>query len=241
MATDYHRQAVDYALRAITGTDALAFREVAGRIEAWRAGRSTQNLTALDFGCGAGRSTRFLRDLGFEAVGIDRSVAMLEEARRGDASGRYLEVGEGGTVPLESQSIDLLLSTWVVVELDSRTALNTYLTEVARVLAPDGVAFVVANTAEFYRHRWVSCDVDFPENQGPLVSGQLVKARLLPEGVVVADTFWSDEAYRSSLVAAGLRVRDVAFPLAPREEPGWCDETSIAPWVVYDLDRYPAS
>jgi len=26
---------------------------------------------AVDFGCGAGRSTRFLRTLGFDAVGVD--------------------------------------------------------------------------------------------------------------------------------------------------------------------------
>ena len=237
MATDYRRQAVDYALRAIAGSDALAFREVAGRIEAWRAERPLQNLTALDFGCGAGRSTRFLRDLGFDVVGVDRSPSMLQEARRLEPSGRYLELGPRGEVPLVSASIDVVLSTWVVLELDTRADLDAYLAEVARLLSPEGVALVVANTPEFYAHRWQTCEADFPENRGPLRSGQRVKARLLPEGVIVEDTFWSDEEYRSAFAAADLRVLAAARPLAPRSEAGWRDETRVAPWVVYQLEH----
>ncbi len=34
---------------------------------------------ALDFGCGAGRSTRFLRGLGFQTVGVDIAAPMLEQ------------------------------------------------------------------------------------------------------------------------------------------------------------------
>ena len=36
---------------------------------------------ALDFGCGTGRSTRFLRDLSFHVLGVDIAAEMLERAR----------------------------------------------------------------------------------------------------------------------------------------------------------------
>lgn len=49
---------------------------------------------ALDFGCGAGRSTRFLKRLGFDAIGIDVSSQMIELARGADPDGRYQLVGD---------------------------------------------------------------------------------------------------------------------------------------------------
>ncbi len=36
----------------------------------------------LDFGCGTGRSTRFLKQLGFVVTGIDISADMLEVAKK---------------------------------------------------------------------------------------------------------------------------------------------------------------
>ena len=44
---------------------------------------------ALDFGCGAGRSTRFLNRYGFATVGVDISPEMVKQARRLDPHGDY--------------------------------------------------------------------------------------------------------------------------------------------------------
>ena len=44
---------------------------------------------ALDFGCGTGRSTGFLRRLGFEVVGVDISAEMIAQARAIDSEGDY--------------------------------------------------------------------------------------------------------------------------------------------------------
>ena len=43
---------------------------------------------ALDFGCGTGRSTRFLKRLGFNAIGIDISSSMIELAGEERSNGR---------------------------------------------------------------------------------------------------------------------------------------------------------
>lgn len=50
--------------------------------------------TALDFGCGTGRSTRFLGRLGFDVTGVDIAAPMLAQARKLDPEGEYL-VSEG--------------------------------------------------------------------------------------------------------------------------------------------------
>jgi 2-polyprenyl-3-methyl-5-hydroxy-6-metoxy-1,4-benzoquinol methylase len=47
---------------------------------------------AVDFGCGgAGRSTRFLKGLGYEVVGIDVAEEMVEQARQRDPGGDILD------------------------------------------------------------------------------------------------------------------------------------------------------
>lgn len=214
------------------GTDALAFRQIADRVaELGLRG------AALDIGCGAGRSTRFLRHLGFQAVGVDVSEAMVFEARRRDPAGDFRVCPARLPLPFEDAWFDLVLSTWVVLEIDSRKDLERFMREIARVLRIGGVGFVVANTIEFYFGDWVSCEVAFPENRNPLRSGQLVKARLMPEGVVVTDTFWSDSDYIAAIEGAGLRIAHTWHPLAPATENCWLDETKTAPWVVYEVNR----
>ena len=233
MATSNDKySAARYALREMSGTDGIAFHRLAERF-------AELNLSgkALDFGCGAGRSTRFLRDLGFQATGVDINHAMINAARERDPDGAYHLYYANESLPFADASFDILLSTWVVLELRSRADLQGYLSETARILRPRGKGFIVTNTPEFYQGRWVTCEVDFPENKGQLQSGQIVKARLLPEGVVVTDVFRSNAEYREALAEAGLDLVRAWYPKAPAEETGWLDETEVAPWVMYEVER----
>ena len=232
ITSNYQDAATSYAMRGITGTDAIAFRALAERITSLKLSG-----VALDLGCGAGRSTRFLKALGLQPVGLEVSEAMVTEARRLDPTGEYFTYRAHKALPFAHASFDVLLSTWVVLEIGSRSNLDTFFSQAARVLRHGGKGFIVTNTAAFYHHKWVSCDVDFPENQGPLQSGQRVKARLMPENVVVTDTFWSDEVYREALGHGGLTVIHAWHPLAPASETAWLDETRIAPWVIYEVDK----
>ena len=227
---DYRDSASNYALRAIAGTDALAFRAVAERIVALELSGS-----ALDLGCGTGRSTRFLKDLGLSAGGVDISEAMVAEARRLDPDGQYLTYAPNAPLPFEDKAFGVLLSSWAIVEISAIDALQRFVNEAARVLRKGGTGFIVANTPAFYAGRWVTCEVDFPENAAPLQSGQCVKARLVPENVVVTDTYWSDGDYRTAFAQSGLAVAHAWTPVAAPDEAGWHDETRTAPFVVYEL------
>ncbi|MGF1471657.1 MAG: class I SAM-dependent methyltransferase [Rubrobacteraceae bacterium] len=229
---DYRRSATSYALRGISGTDAVAFRALSERFS-----DSKLSGRALDLGCGSGRSTRFLKALNFETVGVDVSEAMVIEARKHDPGGEYHVYPAQGQIPFGDSYFDVILSTWVLLELSSKASLGGLLGEAARVLATGGRGFFVTNTADFYRHRWVSCEVDFPENEAPLHSGQTVKARLVPEGVMVTDVFWSDDDYREVLAAAKLRVAHAWHPKAPASDARWLDETRVAPYVIYEVEK----
>lgn len=230
MSTEYREHAARYALRPVTGTDSLAFHILEERIQALGLSGA-----ALDVGCGAGRSTRFLQSLGFQTRGLDVNASMLNAARELDSGGKYHLYDRDAPFPFETRTFDVVLSTWTVLEISSPEALKHFMSESARVLRTEGVGFIVTNTPEFYVHRWVSCDVDFPENIPPLRSGQRVTARLVPEGVVVEDTFWSDADYRQAIEGAGLDILEAHLPVASRSEDGWLDETEVAPYVVYEL------
>src|SRR5262245_40604794 len=87
---DDQTRANAYAKLEFPGTYYLAFRDLPAIINEHVQGRN-----ALDFGCGAGRSTRFLRDLGFEVVGVDISEHMLARARERDPQGDYRLMPDG--------------------------------------------------------------------------------------------------------------------------------------------------
>jgi len=71
-----------YGQLEFPGTYYLAFRDLPELIARHVVGRR-----GLDFGCGAGRSTRFLKRLGFDVLGVDISASMIEQAQSVDPSG----------------------------------------------------------------------------------------------------------------------------------------------------------
>jgi len=227
---DYHELASDFAHREIAGSDAIAFQVVANRVATLR-----PTGMALDLGCGTGRSTRFLKELGLQAVGLDLSEVMVCQARRLDPQGRYLTYESNAPLPFKDGSFEVLLASWVTVEIAELSHLQSLMFETARVLGSNGMGFIIANTADFYAGQWVSGDVDFPENKPTLQSGQRVKTRLLPEEIVVTDIYWSDEDYRYVFSEASLHVSYTWKPTAPQHESGWLDETRKAPFVIYEV------
>ena len=96
-----------YAQLEFAGTYCLAFRDLPGLFEA-----HVQGTRALDFGCGAGRSTRFLKRLGFQTVGVDISPAMLELARSVDPDGDYRLITDDNTLAGLPGPFDLILAAY---------------------------------------------------------------------------------------------------------------------------------
>lgn len=63
----------------------------------------------LDFGCGTGRMVRFFANHKCSVVGMDITPAMLEAAQKyGVPDGSFLSHFDGQTIPLASQSLDLV-------------------------------------------------------------------------------------------------------------------------------------
>ena len=104
---DDKQRAEAYATLDFPGTYYLAYRDLPAIIAEHVIGKE-----ALDFGCGAGCSTRFLKKLGFNAVGIDISSSMTQSAKNSDPKGTYLLVNDGDFSAFEANRFDLIFSSF---------------------------------------------------------------------------------------------------------------------------------
>jgi SAM-dependent methyltransferase len=88
----------------------------------------------LDVGCGEGRVTRDLQELGHGTVGLDASETMIGAAREADPSGEYL-VANAAELPFPDGHADLVVAFMLLMDVDDMAAA---VREVARVLEPSG-------------------------------------------------------------------------------------------------------
>jgi SAM-dependent methyltransferase len=230
---DDEERARAYAALGFPGTYYLAFRDLPALFE-----RHVVGTRALDFGCGTGRSTRYLRDLGFDAVGVDISRPMLEKAREIDPEGDYRLVAEGDLGELEDASFDLALSAFTFDNMPTNGGRQSALLALRQLLAPGGRIVNVVSSPDIYVNEWVSFSTrDYPRNRRAR-SGDEVHIVMLdvPDRRPVVDFMCTDEDYRVLYDAAGLSVIGILRPLATGSEPvEWVSETEIAPWVIYVL------
>src|SRR5262252_9575614 len=148
---DDELRARSYAELGFPGTYGLAFRDLPALFARQVTGRR-----ALDFGCGTGRSTRFLRDLGFQAIGVDVSPPMLERARRLDPGGDYREVPADGPATLAPGSFDLILSAFTFDNMGAIDRKRRALESLRRVLADGGGLINVVSSPDIYLNEWSS-------------------------------------------------------------------------------------
>lgn len=230
---DDARRADAYATLEFPGTYWLAFRDLPAIITRYVTGS-----VALDFGCGAGRSTRFLKRLGLDATGVDVSASMIEHARTADPAGSYRRIGDGDFSGLEAESLDLVFSAFAFDNIADAARRAELLGGLRRLLKRAGRVILLDSTAEIYTHEWVSFSTSaFPENRVAR-SGDTV--RIVMTDVVdqrpVVDYIWFHEDYLRLFDAAKLRLIAQHRPLGTEGEPRrWKSELSVAPWVVYVL------
>ncbi len=197
--------------------------------------RGTQ---AIDFGCGTGRSTRFLRRHGFQAVGVDIAEEMLRKAREIDPGGDYRRIDDGSFSQFPPAACDLVLSAFTFDNVATREKKVALFRGLANLLNQEGRIVSVVSAPEIYINEWASFSTkDFPENRSAC-SGDVVRIIVTDHGDrrPVEDILWTHEAYQDVYDRAGLEIVRVYKPLATGDEPyQWVNETKIAPWVIYVL------
>lgn len=235
---DDRTRADAYADLAFPNTYFLAYRDLPAILRA-----HIQGTKALDFGCGAGRSTRFLRGLGFEVVGVDISEPMLGQARERDPEGDYRLIADDTLSGLADNSYDVVLSAFTFDNVPSPEKKVALLRSLRRLLKAGGRIVNLVSSPEIYVHEWASFSTrDFPENRTAR-SGDTVRIVMLDveDRRPVEDILWTDRDYRETYDRADLTPIQAYRPLGRTSEPyPWVSETTIAPWVIYVLGEAPS-
>ena len=224
-----------YAKLEFPGTYYLAYRDLPTII-----GEHVGGSKALDFGCGAGRSTRFLRDLGFDVVGVDISEHMLARAHERDPRGDYRLVSDGDLGTLAADAYDLVLSVFTFDNIPTMEKKITLFQDLKRLLRTGGRIVNLVSSPEIYVNEWASFSTrDFPENRVAQCGDKVHTVMLdVEDRRPVEDILWTHEGYQNVYQRAGLISIKTYRPLASGTEPfSWVSETKTAPWVIYVLGK----
>lgn len=119
-------------------------------------GRPGRMDSALDFGCGVGRTARALASRFAQVVGVDIAPTMVEQGRELNADVPNLEllVNAGGDLDvLGDRRFDLVFTRVVLQHQPSREAAREYIETFLKLVNPDGVIAFQLPTYIPPRHR----------------------------------------------------------------------------------------
>lgn len=161
----------------------------------------------LDAGCGTGKFLPIIENVAYKYIGIDLSNEQLKKAK--DKSGRNsLFINSSlEKIELDSNSVDLIISTWVLGTITDIEERNRCLDELKRILKPNGKIILVENdeNSEFEKIRNRTSDSRTKDyNNWILSNGFIVDKRL--------ETYFNfesiDEAKRCFEVIYGKTISD---------------------------------
>lgn len=226
---DYEKFANAYAQLEIKDTFYLAYRDIPELIK-----KHVKGKKALDFGCGGGRSTRFLKKLGLDTTGVDNSQDMINEAQQKDFDGTY-EIIEDNKLTFDDSTFDFIFSSIVFMEISSKEEMTQILKEMNRVLKENGIIIIITDAENMYEVDWAS--FVYPD-RSKLESGQKVKVVIQGTGIELFDYYWEDKDYREAFANSKLNVVETHKPLAKGDEPfKWVSEIRFPHWMIYVLKK----
>ncbi len=157
--------------------------------------------TILELAPGHGRWTQFLLDHCDRLTGIDISASAVEVCRQrfaGNPKATFVTNDGSNLDAVTDGSVDLAFSFDSLVHVEA-DVLGAYLTELARKLAPNGVAWLHHSNLGAYRTQFKVFERVPPPFRKPLVAGHVIDQRHLRAFSVTAEWF------RSACISVGLR------------------------------------
>lgn len=188
---------------------------------------------ALDYGCGPGGSSAFLKELGFLVDGVDISESMVNLARQAMPENNFSVLQED-KILAEDEHYDLVFCSWVLQEISPKNKLAAVLSEISRVLKKHGIFAAIVNSEAFYTKDWIHANTEFEENKN-LKSGD--RTRILVKNssnFFWRHYFWTDKDYREMLSKVGLEVMVIHHPLGTDDDGiAWVNEKVVSPVTIY--------
>lgn len=161
----------------------------------------------LDAGCGTGKFLPIIENVAYKYIGIDLSNEQLIKAKDKSKRNSLFINSSLEKIELDNNSVDLIISTWVLGTITDIEERNRCLDELKRILKPNGKIILVENdeNSEFEEIRNRTSDSRTRDyNNWILSNGFIVDKRL--------ETYFSfksiDEAKKCFEVIYGKTISD---------------------------------
>jgi len=197
-----------------------------------------QARTAIDYGCGPGRSSRLLKQIGIQqVVGVDINQGMLAQARMREIPGVSYQLIEKGSLPFRDGEFDLTFSGIVFLEVPKAEEVHKIISEMKRITAKGGTVMILTATKEGYVTDSDSFECLLTaEQKAELKDGDPVPTRIKETRQEFTDYYWSDEFLRTSLQDTGLKTEEVNLPPQTSGEVKSVDKPAYVLYVCKKID-----
>lgn len=218
---------IDFYTSPANGTAYLAFRDIPRLI--YNHG-PLEN--ALDFGCGAGRSTYFLDSLKLNVTGVDINKEMLEKAKKSFANINFMLMNLN-ELPFNDHAFDVVFNSFVLFDMASPKELITNFKEMKRVCKKNGIVISITNSDYLFKKNWLTVKNNYPENKN-LHDGDIAKIYLSDAKITLYDYFWSEKTYLECLSMAGFKHTFIHKTLGKKTDGiEWVEEYTFSPYSIF--------
>ena len=183
----------------------------------------------LDYGCGPGNFSRFLKSCGANVTGVDVSRKEIEIAKEYNDGVDYRAIQSASLDGLPAD-FDAVTFSFVLLTIPSAQEIVNILSACRNKIKRDGRLVILTANFEAKGGNFVSYAIeqlDHPHSGDP-VRVWLGKRRQLE----VSNYYWSKADYQKMLERSGLICEAVVEPVATAGE-GWLDEREHAPCTIF--------
>lgn len=206
----------------------------------WRLGYSVvENLLGeiggkriLDYGCGSGKFSRRMRDLGGVVTAVDVSTNAIDRAKQRDKTSIHYQVIVNDDISfLKKESISNAVATFVFCTMQQENQIRNVIKQIYDKLTPEGCLIILEPHPEALGYEYVSMKRERPKE---VKSGVPIIVQLTGMDTQFQDYWRSKEDYLKILSDIGFKIDTIEEPIVNGclDETFWKDERIQPPLLI---------